>query len=249
MNMRNLTLATLYPAEMNIYGDHGNLEFLVRRAELYGFKVNLVVYEPGNSFPSDVDIILGGGGQDSGQTKITNDLIKLAPKIRALAEDGVPMLVICGLYQLFGHYFLTNEGTEITGIGLFDAYTKGGSKRLIGNIVTNWNGYQLVGYENHSGLTHLNDGQTEFGSVVKGAGNNGYDNTEGARIHNVFGSYLHGPILPKNPKFADELLRLAVQRRFGGNELSPVNIEAENTLRLLNNISKKARAVAMNRPR
>lgn len=249
MNTRALTIATLYPAEMNIYGDHGNLEFLVRRAELYGFKIDIVVYEPGNSFPNDVDIVLGGGGQDSGQTKITDDLMQLAPKLHKLAEDGVSMLVICGLYQLFGHYFLTNEGVKIPGISLFDAYTSAGSKRLIGNIVTNWNGYKIVGYENHSGLTYLNGKQTPFSYVEKGAGNNGKDDTEGVRIHNVFGSYLHGPILPKNPRFTDELLLLAARRRFGDNELSPADVQAKKTLQLLNDISKKARTVAMNRPR
>ena len=145
---RALNIVMLYPAEMNIYGDHGNLEFLTRRAELYGFKVSVVAYEPGDTFPDNVDIILGGGGQDSGQTKITDDLMQLAPKLRQLAQDGVPMLVICGLYQLFGHYFQTADDVKIPGIGLFDAYTVAGDKRLIGNIVTDWAGYQLVGYEN-----------------------------------------------------------------------------------------------------
>lgn len=246
---KSLTIATLYPAEMNIYGDHGNVEFLIRRAELYGFEINLIVYEPGGNLPDDVDIILGGGGQDSGQTKITDDLMKLAPKLHALAESGVPMLVICGLYQLFGHYFQTNQGEKIAGIGLFDACTVAGEKRLIGNIVTDWNGCQLVGYENHSGLTHLNDGQSTFGSVVKGAGNNGEDSTEGTRTYNVFGSYLHGPILPKNPRLADELLLLAARRRFDDHELTPADTHAEKTLQLLNNLSKQARTIAMTRPR
>lgn len=246
---RALNIVMLYPAEMNIYGDHGNLEFLTRRAELYGFKVSVVAYEPGDTFPDNVDIILGGGGQDSGQTKITDDLMQLAPKLRQLAQDGVPMLVICGLYQLFGHYFQTADDVKIPGIGLFDAYTVAGDKRLIGNIVTDWAGYQLVGYENHSGLTHLNDGQTGMAAVVKGAGNNGQDNTEGARVHNVFGSYLHGPMLPKNPKLADEILLLAARRRFHDTALHPSGNEAKKALQLLDDLADKARAVAIARPR
>lgn len=246
---RSLHIVTLYPAEMNIYGDHGNVEFLTRRAELYGFDVTITAYEPGDTFPDDVDIILGGGGQDSGQVKITDDLVKLAPTLHALAKDGVPMLVICGLYQLFGHYFLTAEGTKIPGIGLFDAYTSAGDKRLIGNVVTDWQGYQLVGYENHSGLTYLNNGQAALATVVKGAGNNGQYATEGARIYNVFGSYLHGPMLPKNPKLTDEILLLAAKRHFGDSQLRAVNSRAKETLGLLDNLAKKARTVAIARPR
>lgn len=246
---RTLTIVMLYPAEMNIYGDHGNLEFLTRRAELYGFTVNVIAYEPGDTFPDDADIILGGGGQDSGQTKITDDLVKLAPTLHKLAKNGVPMLVICGLYQLFGHYFLTAESVKISGIGLFDAYTSAGDTRLIGNIVTDWGEYELVGYENHSGLTYLNDGQTALASVVKGAGNNGQDATEGARIYNVFGSYLHGPLLPKNPQFADELLRLAVLHKYGDKVLRAADATSEKMLGRLDDLAEKAREIAITRPR
>ncbi|MCL1963271.1 glutamine amidotransferase, partial [Candidatus Saccharibacteria bacterium] len=197
----------------------------------------------------DVDIILGGGGQDSGQSKITGDLIKIGPKLQKLASDGVPMLMICGLYQLFGHYFLTKDGEKIPGVGIFDMTTTGGPKRLIGNIVTDWQGYKIVGYENHSGLTHLNDGQSPFARVISGAGNNGKDRTEGARTNNVFGSYLHGPILPKNPAFADELLRLAAARKFGITKLVPRDEAAAEKLKNLDEIIDHAREIAMGRPR
>ena len=247
--MKSLKIAMLYPHEMNIYGDHGNLESLTHRAELYGFAVEQILYEPGAEFPLDADIILGGGGQDSGQEKITDDLMKIAPKLRNLAEDGVPMLMICGLYQLFGHYFLTNMGEKIPGISIFDAYTEAGPTRLIGNIVTEWDDCQLVGYENHSGLTRLNDGQAPFATVIKGAGNNGEDGSEGARIKNVFGSYLHGPILPKNVKFADELLRLAIARKYGDTELAPRNAAAAKKLAIMNDLATQARTMAADRPR
>jgi CobQ-like glutamine amidotransferase family enzyme len=243
--MKKLRIAMLYPHVMNIDGDHGILESLTHRAELYGFTAEQILYEPDWEFPLDADIILGGGGQDSGQEKIMDDLTKIAPKLRQLADDGVPMLMICGLYQLFGHYFLTFAGEKIPGIGVFDAYTEAGSTRLIGNIVTEWDGYQLVGYENHSGLTRLNAGQKPFATVVKGAGNNGKDDTEGARTNNVFGSYLHGPILPKNTRFADELLSLAAAHKYGNRKLTPRDEIASEKLARINELAIQARAIAM----
>lgn len=243
--IKELKIAMLYPREMNIYGDYGNLEYLTCRAKLRGFSVRQIMYEPGDIFPIDADIILGGGGQDSGQSKINSDLIKIAPNIKKMAQDGVSMLMICGLYQMFGHYFLTNTGKKIPGIGVFDAYTVAGPKRLIGNILTDWNGYKLIGYENHSGLTHLNEGQDAFAKIISGAGNDGESGAEGARTNNVFGSYLHGPILPKNPKFADELLYLAAKRRFGQQEFSSNNQQ----LLELDAISNQAREIAATRPR
>ena len=243
--MKALKITMLYPQEMNIYGDHGNLEILTHRAELYGYKPKQVFCEPGDEFPMDSDIILGGGGQDSGQGKIMDDLIAIAPKLRELSESGVPMLMICGLYQMFGHYFLTADGQKISGIGIFDAYTKAGPKRLIGNIITDWDGYQLIGYENHSGLTYLNDDQKPFASVVKGFGNDDKSVSEGARINNVFGSYLHGPILSKNPKFTDELLALAVKRKFGDRKITPADASAKKALLKLDILADQARRVVI----
>jgi CobQ-like glutamine amidotransferase family enzyme len=205
---------------MNIYGDHGNLLTLQKRCQWRGIKTEYISHEPGQKFDNSADIILGGGGQDSGQDKIQVDLLKNGSKLRHMADDSVPMLLICGLYQLFGHYFETNAGHHIDGIGLFDAWTKAGPTRLIGNIITETDLGEIVGYENHSGLTYLNKGQASFGRVIKGAGNNGSDGLEGARTKNTFGSYLHGPILPKNPALADELIRLALIRKYGEAKLS-----------------------------
>jgi CobQ-like glutamine amidotransferase family enzyme len=234
-----IKIAMLYPHEMNIYGDHGNLEALTHRARLHGFAVEQILYEPGQAFPADADIVLGGGGQDSGQGKIVDDLARIGPLLKDLAADGAPMLMICGLYQLFGRHFVTYQGETIPGIGLFGLVTEGGPRRLVGNIVTDWDGYRLVGYENHSGLTRLDPGQAALARVVRGAGNNGRDKTEGARTHNVFGSYLHGPILPKNPRLADELIALACRRRFGQFTLA----------RLDDTLAERARAIALTRPR
>jgi CobQ-like glutamine amidotransferase family enzyme len=239
MSEKTLKIMCLYPNEMNIYGDHGNLLTLQKRAEWHGYKIQYIQHEPGKKFDTSVDIILGGGGQDSGQDKIQNDLLKNGSKIKMLAEAGVPMLVICGLYQLFGHYFETNAGHHIDGIGLFDAWTKAGPVRLIGNVVAETDFGEVVGYENHSGLTHLNKGQLPFGKILRGDGNNGADKTEGARIYNVIGSYLHGPILPKNPALADELIRIAAVNKFG--KFTPKTIDDQ--------IAQKAHCIAAIRPR
>ncbi|MDR2524558.1 MAG: glutamine amidotransferase [Candidatus Nomurabacteria bacterium] len=229
----------LYPNEMNIYGDHGNLLTLQKRAEWHGFATEYIQHEPGRKLDVTADIILGGGGQDSGQDKVKNDLLKNGAALRKMAAAGTPMLVICGLYQLFGHYFETNAGHHIDGIGVFDAWTKAGPVRLIGNIVTETELGEIVGYENHSGLTHLGKNQAAFGRVVRGAGNTGADGTEGARVYNVFGSYLHGPILPKNPRLADELIHLAAIKKFG--EFTPAEID--------DTVALKAHDVATSRPR
>jgi hypothetical protein len=136
------------------------------------------------------------------------------------------MLTICGSYQLFGKRFVTLEGEEIPGIGIFDAETIGSTERMIGNIVIKTTFGELVGFENHSGKTHLQSGTDAFGRVSRGFGNNGEDKTEGAQVHNVFGTYLHGPILPKNPAFADHLLLLALKRQ-GIDKLEPLDDSLE----------------------
>jgi CobQ-like glutamine amidotransferase family enzyme len=159
------------------------------------------------------------------------------------------MLMICGLYQLFGHNFRAANGDEMAGISLFDATTVAGQQRLIGNITIKTSLGQVIGYENHSGLTKLTNNQTPFGQVISGAGNNGDDDTEGAREFNVFGSYLHGPILPKNPALADELLRLAAEKKFGQKSLTPHSEKAAIELQVLNETAEAARQAAMKRPR
>ncbi len=216
MTGRSLILLQLYPRDMNIYGDFGNTLVIKRRLEWYGYEVNLISYNPGDKFPDDVDIIIGGGGQDSGQLKIQADLLQIGPKLKELADDNVPMLMICGLYQLFGKFFKTASGEIIQGIGLLDIETHGKSERLIGNIITISDQFgEIIGYENHSGQTYLGDNVKPLGKVRLGAGNNIEDDTEGAIYKNVIGSYLHGSLLPKNPKIADFLIEKAVTRKYG----------------------------------
>ena len=240
MNQKVINLLQLYPRDMNIYGDWGNTLTLKRRLEWHGYGVNLLEYNPGDEFPSDVDLIVGGGGQDSGQSRIGKDLMRIGPTLKALADDNVPMLMICGLYQQFGHYFRTRGGETIPGIGLLDIETIGGDERMIGNIVTSSDEFGLiVGYENHSGLTTLGPDAEPLGTVIRGAGNNGKDETEGARYRNVIGTYLHGSLLPKNPKIADWLIEQAVTRKFG--DFTPTVIE--------DRFAEQARDIAQRRPR
>ena len=193
MNKKTINLLQLYPRDMNIYGDWGNTLVLKKRLEWHGYTVNLLEYNPGEAFPEDVDLIVGGGGQDSGQSKIGEDLLLIGPKLKALADDNVPMLMVCGLYQQFGHFFKTKDGQIIKGIGLLDVETVAGDERMIGNIVTSSDEFGLiVGYENHSGRTTLSAHATALGRVIRGAGNDGKDETEGARYRNVIGTYMHG---------------------------------------------------------
>lgn len=240
MTDRTVHLVQLYPRDMNIYGDWGNTLTLKRRLEKYGYAVRLSDHNPGDPFPADADLLVGGGGQDSGQFRVQEDLQRIAPELRAMAADGVPMLAICGLYQLFGHEFRTGAGETLPGIGILDLTTVGGPTRLIGNIVLESPEFgPVVGYENHSGVTRLGPDQTPLGTVVKGAGNNGEDGTEGARVHHVVGSYLHGSMLPKNPAVADHLIRAAVERRLGAFDAAPLD----------DTLAERAREVAQARPR
>lgn len=206
----------LYPREMNIYGDWGNALVLRQRLLWHGYTPELLEYNVGDAFPEDVDLIVGGGGQDSGQVVIQEDLQARAEQLREMAEDGTPMLVICGLYQLFGKFFKTKSGPVIPGIGILDVETVGTDERLIGNVTLTSSEFgEILGYENHSGQTSLGPGVEPLGTVSKGAGNNSKDNHEGARHRNVVASYLHGSLLPKNPAIADFLIRTAVERKYG----------------------------------
>lgn len=211
-----ITILQLYPRDMNIYGDQGNVQVLLRRLEWYGYTPELIEYNVGDSLPEQPDIIIGGGGQDSGQEKIHADLLEIGPTLKQWADDGVPMLVVCGLYQLFGHSFKTLNNVVLDGVSILDVTTYGTSERLIGNIVTQSDSFgEIIGYENHSGQTFLGPKAVPFATVLRGAGNNSKDGHEGALYKNVIGTYLHGSILPKNPKVADFLIKTAAKRRYG----------------------------------
>jgi CobQ-like glutamine amidotransferase family enzyme len=173
------------------------------------------------------DIIFGGGGQDSGQIAVGRDLQRHAEALHAASCAGTPILTICGSYQLFGRGFTTLEGTEIPGIGLFQARTVGSKLRMIGNVIIDTPLGRLVGFENHSGRTLLENGQQPLGTVIQGFGNDGHSGREGAISGNSYGTYLHGPLLPKNPALADALILAALQRRYGVEELAPLDDQLE----------------------
>lgn len=235
----SITLVHLYPKSMNIYGDTGNVATIKNRLERRGFRAVVVGVDIGDELPESTDIIIAGGGQDDGQLKVADDLQTKKQTLLALRDDGVPMLVICGAYQLFGHWFKTNQDISILGIGLFDMTTTAGPKRLIGNLTATSEFGDVVGFENHSGETVLSEGQKPLGTVTKGAGNNATSSDEGAVSNNAIGSYCHGPMLPKNPAIADTLIRAALVRR-------GYHVELEQ---LDDSLAEKAAKTAASRPR
>jgi CobQ-like glutamine amidotransferase family enzyme len=237
--MKKIVISHLYPKEMNIYGDNGNVLVLQKRLKWMGYDVTVKPVGINDDIPTDTSIIIGGGGQDAGQNDIAEDLIKRKKQtLQKMAEDGVSMLMICGLYQLFGHYFKTSTGQIIPGIGILDAHTVAGSGRLIGNILTNSDTFgQIIGYENHSGRTYLgkNSKSKILGTVPIGQGNNGQDGTEGCVYNNVVGSYLHGPILSKNNKLTDYIINQVTGITSNNNSQELIFVD---------NLVSQARAVA-----
>jgi CobQ-like glutamine amidotransferase family enzyme len=185
--MTHLHILHLYPNELNTYGDHGNALTLKRRIEWHGLESTVHHHHPGGLLPKQIDLVIGGGGQDSAQADVQADILRIGGALHELAEKNVPMILICGTYQLFGHRFVTNQGQEVKGIGIFDLETFGSNKRMIGNLGVKSDFGVLFGFENHSGQTFLGKSQAPLGRVMRGNGNNGQDKTEGARTGNVFG--------------------------------------------------------------
>ena len=227
-NKKIINILHLYPEELNIYGDFGNVLTLQRRLEWRGYEAKVVHAGIGDSINFDeVDIIFGGGGQDRGQIAVGKDLQRHGEALRQASEKGVPMLTICGTYQLFGRGFTTLDGNDIPGISIFKARTIGSTERMIGNVIIESGYGRLVGFENHSGRTILESDQESLGKVVKGFGNDGRSGEEGACVNNTYGTYLHGPVLPKNPAFADALIAAALKNKFGVEKLKPLNDNLE----------------------
>lgn len=223
-----LRVAHLYPKLMNIYGDRGNMLCLQRRCRERDIDFEVEALELGDKLrPQDYDFIFVGGAQDREQRRVADDLLSVKGKaLVAAAERGVAMLVVCGGYQLMGRFYRTAEGEELLGAGLLDLWTAHPgpqAKRFIGNVVVEWNGGTLVGFENHGGRTYLGDGVKPLGRVVAGFGNNGADGGEGAVYRNVYGTYLHGSLLPKNPQFADHVIATALGRTHKDVTLAPLD--------------------------
>lgn len=229
-----LNLIHLYPGLLNLYGDRGNIITLQKRCAWRGIELRVHEIGLGGSLPSDPpDLFFMGGDQDREQTVVERDLRERHKAgIQDQVSAGVPFLAVCGSYQLLQQYYRPAEGPELVGLGIIDAYTVHPGHdipRCVGNIVVEWEGGTIVGFENHGGRTYLQPGAVPLGRVIQGHGNNGDDGFEGARTGNVFGTYVHGSLLPKNPLFADALLRLALQRRYPSFELEPLDDSLEAT--------------------
>lgn len=224
MKKLSLTIGWLYPDLMNTYGDRGNIIILTKRAEWRGIsvKVEQIFVESDVLGLKSCDLVFMGGAQDTQQEIVNRDLQgKKGEIIKDKIEEGTPGLFICGAYQFLGKYYKTADHKELKGLGIFPLFTENpGEKheRLIGNVLVKpkIEGLTLpiLGFENHGGRTYLDHKSMRLGDVKKGFGNNGKDGSEGIVYKNAFGTYLHGPILPKNPQLADLLLTLALEKKY-----------------------------------
>ncbi len=221
--MYEINICHLYPDLLNLYGDRGNISALKRRCEWRGIDVRISDVTLGDSFiPENYDIVFLGGGQDYEQEIIQDDLLKgKGAEIKNAVKNDKIFLCICGGYQLMGNYYKTWDGKEINFLGALNLWTVGGKKRMIGNMVfecdflkTGTYDGRIVGFENHSGRTYLGSEVKPLGRVIRGSGNNGEDDCEGAVYKNVYCSYSHGSLLPKNPKLTDHLLALALKQKY-----------------------------------
>lgn len=223
-----LKIGYLYPDLLEVYSDRGNVTILQKRAEWRGIDVQIDRITVGDQVQlQDYDLLFSGGGEDREQVLVADDLLRKRDTLFRAVESGTVILTICGSYQLLGNYFETIGGKRLEGVGLLDVYTVGGEKRLVGNAIGRLTGLDsgqtLVGYENHSGRTYLGAEVTPLADVINGFGNNGEDGREGVVQGNVYGTYLHGPLLSKNPLFADHLLLSALQRKSDSAVLEPLD--------------------------
>jgi len=242
-----LRICHLYPDLLNLYGDRGNIIVLTSRAQRRGIAVTVTEAGLGDRIdPDAADLFFIGGGEDRQQRIAAADLVNLKRgPLEAAVEDGAVVLAVCGGYQLAGRFYRPAEGEDLPGLGLLDLWTEHpgpGTPRLIGNLVIQPEGQDppLVGFENHGGRTHLGPGARPLGRVIAGHGNNGKDGWEGAVARRVYGTYLHGPLLPKNPVFADRLIREALSRHFPGVALEPLpdTLEARARTAILARVMK-----------
>jgi CobQ-like glutamine amidotransferase family enzyme len=245
---QRIVLGHLYADLLNLYADRGNIITLAQRCAWRGLTLEVRCIGIGDDVrPDELDLLFMGGGQDGDQRLMADDLFtRKADALRGALADGLPMLVVCGSYQLFGHYYQPAEGPRLPGLGLFDLHTVhpgAAVPRCIGNVVVEWTSgggvggpaegqtgslggptpRTLVGFENHGGRTYLGSGVRPLGRVLYGHGNNSQDGTEGAVVERAYGTYLHGSLLPKNPHLADHLLLLALRRRHPRATLAPLD--------------------------
>ena len=242
----HLTIGYLYDNIMSVYGDRGNIMCLESRCRWRGIETTVKPLRVGDPVDSDeIDLFFIGGGADSQQLLIAEDLVNVkGAGIKRAIDEGAAAFLICAGYQLFGHYYKPILGDELKGLGLFDAWTihhgaemgvkkvhtlaEAVDMRSIGNLAVQWGDEILIGFESHGGNTYTGPDGQPFGRVIFGKGNNGQDGLEGCVYKNAIGTYLHGPCLPKNPRLADHVITLALQRRYGNIALEPLDDSLEN---------------------
>lgn len=247
--MKEIKILYLYPDMLELYGDYGNIQVLKYRIESRGYSTVIDTYSIGDTAPNfnDYDIVFAGGGADNEQNILADDLIKHKDNIHNAIKNGVFFLLICGSYQLFGKYYKDVDGNIIKGLEIFNYYTVANTdrkKRCIGNIVieANLNGIntKIIGFENHGGQTF--NISNSFGKVIFGNGNKFNDTDEGYFQKNVIATYLHGPLLAKNPELCDYIIKYCLDRKYNENiVLESLNDDFENLCReqLLNKLKKE----------
>jgi hypothetical protein len=233
----NIRVGHLYPDYLNIYADRGNIAVLARRAARRGFELEVSAIGLGETpEPGSYDLFYVGGGQDREQSLIAPDVAAKGPALGAAVEEGAAVLAVCGGYQLLGRFYRDRYGSELPGAGVLPLHTVAGERRMIGDVLLDCEldpgrRETLAGFENHAGRTYLDDGAEPLGRVIAGFGNDGESGYEGCRLDRVIGTYLHGPLLPRNPWLADWVLSRALAHRTGGGppELEPLDdrLEAE----------------------
>jgi len=219
----------LYPDRLNIYADRGNIAVLSVRAKARGHELDVTAIGLGDAVP-EADLFYVGGGQDREQALVAPDLVAKGTALRAAVDAGAAFLAVCGGYQLLGRFYRDRSGAELPGVGLLPLHTVAGERRMIGDVLLDceWAGETLAGFENHAGRTLLDEGAQPLGRVVVGFGNDGESGFEGCRQGRVYGTYLHGPLLPRNPWLADRLLADALSHATGNDiELEPLADELE----------------------
>ncbi len=230
-----LNVCHLYPELLNLYGDRGNIIALRQRCLWRVIPVTVQEVNLGDTVNfKECDVVFLGGGSERKRNLVAADLMKRKDEFKDAVENGLVVLAICSGYQLLGNYFMTQAGEKIPGLGILDFYTGAGTRRLVGNVAIEVKlgglPVKVLGFENHSAQTYLGDVRP-LGKVLSGYGNNGKDGLEGARYKNVFCSYLHGPLLPKNTSLTDYLISLALQRRGIKRKLKLLNDSFENNAR------------------
>lgn len=221
-----LNICHLYPDLLNVYGDVGNIKILEHRAKARGININIHNISLDDNFNADeMDIVFFGGGQDYEQSIVSTDLKdNKRDEIKRYVENGKVLIAICGGYQLLGKYYMAANGEKINGLDILNIYTESGNKRFIGDtvILNEETNETYVGFENHSGRTHIND-LKPLGKCIVGYGNNGEDGYEGCIYKNTYCTYFHGCLLAKNPELADRLLKAALEIKYGDVTLAPLN--------------------------